>query len=88
MGEELREAFGPGGAAFFREGPRGRPHLDVRSANLRQLLGAGLDPARIFQADDCTACRTDLYHSYRREGAGAGRMVSFVGFEREPGPPA
>ena len=82
VGEELREAFGPGGGAFFRSGPRGRPHLDVRAANVRQLLSAGLDPTHIHQADDCTACRVDLYHSYRREGAGAGRMVSFVGFAR------
>jgi copper oxidase (laccase) domain-containing protein len=28
-------------------------------------------------------CRPDLYHSYRREGKGAGRMISFVGFGLE-----
>ena len=50
VGEELREAFGPGGEAFFRSGPRGRPHLDVRAANVRQLLSAGLDPSRIHHA--------------------------------------
>jgi len=80
VGPELQEAFGPGGAAFFRPGPRGRPHLDVRAANVRQLEEAGLRPERIHHVADCTYCRADLYHSFRREGKGAGRMVSFVGF--------
>ena len=80
VGEELREAFGPSGAASFRAGPRGRPHLDVRAANERQLLGAGLRAAALHHVADCTRCRGDLYHSYRRDGRAAGRMISFVGF--------
>ena len=31
-------------------------------------------------ADDCTACHPDRYYSYRRDGAGTGRMISFVGY--------
>jgi YfiH family protein len=81
VGAELREAFGPGGAVFFRPGPRGRLHLDVRAANVHQLVGAGLRPEAIHHVADCTRCRADLYHSYRRDGRAAGRMVSFVGFE-------
>jgi YfiH family protein len=82
VGEELREAFGPKGAAFFRPGPGGRPHLDVRAANVGQLVEAGLRPEAIHHVTDCTRCRADLYHSYRREGRVAGRMISFVGFAR------
>jgi YfiH family protein len=80
VGDEIRPAFGPGGAAFFRPGPRGRPHLDVRAANVRQILDAGVEEVRIHHLDECTACRPDLYHSYRREGRGGGRMISFVGY--------
>jgi len=80
VGEELREAFGPSGAAFFRPGPRGRPHLDLRAANLEQLVAAGLPARQIDHVRDCTACRADLYHSYRRDGPGAGRMINFVGW--------
>jgi YfiH family protein len=80
VGPELVEAFGPGGAAFFRPGPRGRPHLDVRAANAAQLRAAGLPDSRIHGLDDCTYCLADLYHSYRREGRGAGRMISYVGW--------
>jgi polyphenol oxidase len=79
VGEELRERFD---ARYFRPGPRGKSHLDVRAANTDQLLAAGLAPQNIHQAAHCTSCRTDLYHSYRREGQGGGRMVSFVGFAR------
>ena len=35
---------------------------------------------RIHRIVDCTYCRADLYHSYRREGRGAGRMINYVGF--------
>lgn len=80
VGDELRAVFGVGGAEFFRPGPRGRPHLDVRAANERQLREAGIPEARIHRVDDCTRCRADLYHSYRREGGEAGRMINYIGF--------
>jgi purine-nucleoside/S-methyl-5'-thioadenosine phosphorylase / adenosine deaminase len=80
VGEEVRDAFGAGAEGFFRPGPRGRPHLDVPAANRAQLLAAGLRAEAIHRVDECTLCQPDLYHSYRREGAGGGRMVSFVGF--------
>lgn len=80
VGEDVRTAFGPGGERLFRPGPRGRPHLDVRAANARQLEDAGVPPTRIHLVEDCTSCRSELYYSYRRDGAGTGRMISFVGF--------
>jgi YfiH family protein len=80
VGEDVRGAFGPGAKAFFRPGPNGRPHLDLRAVNQDQLQRAGILPERIHHVADCTFCHPDLYHSYRREGSGGGRMVSFVGF--------
>ena len=82
VGEELRAEFGPESGDFFRPGPRGKPHLDVRAANVRQLEQAGLTPDHIHHVADCTMCRADLYHSYRREGKGAGRMISFIGYSK------
>jgi polyphenol oxidase len=81
VGEELRDAFGAEADLVLRPGPNGRPHLDLRTANTRQLLGAGLPERSLFQLDECTFCRADRYHSFRREGRGAGRMISFVGFD-------
>jgi purine-nucleoside/S-methyl-5'-thioadenosine phosphorylase / adenosine deaminase len=87
VGDELRAAFEPGDADLFRPGRGGRPHLDVRAANVRQLVAAGVRPDRIHHVDECTSCRSDLYHSYRRDGRGGGRMISFVGYARcPPGP--
>ncbi len=87
VGDELRTAFmdavGPAAAAFFRPGPRGRPHFDLRAANVAQLARVGLDPHNLHQVDECTRCRADLYPSFRRDGPAAGRLLSFVGFARE-----
>jgi hypothetical protein len=80
VGEELRPAFGAAGEPFFRVGPSGKPHLDVRGANVRQLLEAGVAAENVLHLAECTRCRPELYHSYRRDGPGAGRMISYVGF--------
>jgi YfiH family protein len=53
--------------------------LDLRKANRAQLLAAGLRDTNIFVSDLCTACRRDLLFSYRKEGAGTGRMLSAIG---------
>jgi purine-nucleoside/S-methyl-5'-thioadenosine phosphorylase / adenosine deaminase len=81
VGDDVREAFGAGGDPFFRPGPRGRPHLDVRAANRAQLLEEGLREENIATVAHCTFCAADAYHSYRRDGKAAGRMINFVGFE-------
>jgi YfiH family protein len=81
VGEELRTAFGSAAEGLFRHGPRGRPHFDLRLANARQLEASGVKPACVGHVAECTFCVRDAYHSFRREGAGAGRMLSFVGFE-------
>jgi YfiH family protein len=52
--------------------------LDLPKANRAQLLTAGLCDANIFVSELCTACRRDLLFSYRKEGAGTGRMLSAI----------
>jgi len=80
VGDELRTAFGPDGDRFFRPGARGRPHLDVRAANVAQLEHAGLRPGSIFHVAECTFCLPGPYPSYRRDGPGGGRMISVIGY--------
>jgi polyphenol oxidase len=63
--------------------------LDLRVANRWQLTAAGVLPKNITVSTLCTACRTDLFFSYRREGPsdggprtdwpGTGRMMAAVG---------
>lgn len=82
VGPEVEDAFGSSGRSFFITGPRGRPHLDLRAANKAQLLSLGLSAERIHSVAECTRCLADRYHSFRRDGTTAGRMISFVGYAR------
>ena len=59
--------------------PPPRVHLDLRAANLWQLLEAGVPPKNIYSSDLCTACRTGLLFSYRREGKISGRLMAVIG---------
>ncbi len=57
-------------------------HLDLPKANRAQLLAAGLRPQNISPSGLCTACRTDLFFSHRREGACSGRLLSVIGIRQ------
>ena len=60
----------------------GGPTSTSAPPTARQLMAAGLRESAIHDVADCTFCRAERYHSYRREGPGAGRMISFVGWRR------
>jgi copper oxidase (laccase) domain-containing protein len=53
--------------------------LDLAEANRLQLLDAGLSAKNIQVSPLCTACRTDLLFSYRKEKGVTGRMMAAVG---------
>lgn len=82
-----RDAFevGPEVAAQFdeahvvREGFE-RPHVDLVAACRARLLDAGLPETSIERVGGCTHTTADRYFSYRRDGAGTGQMMSFIGF--------
>jgi hypothetical protein len=56
---------------------------------LAQLAANGLSQAGValeeigFQAAACTACDPERFHSYRRDGAKAGRLFHFIAAVRE-----
>jgi polyphenol oxidase len=58
---------------------RARLHLDLAAVVQSQLTAAGLEPSAIHRSGCCTACHVDLFFSYRREGAQAGRMMAAIG---------
>jgi YfiH family protein len=58
--------------------PPPRVQLDLIAANRAILNDAGVAPERISSSDYCTACRTDLFFSYRREGS-TGRLMAAIG---------
>jgi hypothetical protein len=80
VGAEVRTAFearvGPVTAAAWSM--RGsRVVLDLRTAVAALASRAGL--ARVTVVGPCTRCSAD-YCSYRRDGAGAGRQASIIGW--------
>jgi copper oxidase (laccase) domain-containing protein len=69
VGEEVARRFGKDSA-----GP-----LDLAAENLRQLSRAGLPLSRIDLVGACTFCDVARFHSWRRDGERAGRMISYIG---------
>ena len=58
--------------------------LDLTAVAQDQLASVGVKPTNILIADYCTACRTDLFFSHRREGGSTGRQMAAIGI-RESG---
>jgi polyphenol oxidase len=52
--------------------------LDLIAANRAILLDAGVPAHQISASEFCTACRNDIFFSYRRERS-TGRMMSAIG---------
>jgi len=80
VGVEVRDAFeaaSPGVTASVWTPHGDRLLLDLRRA-VSLLLG-GLGVRQVAQAGPCTRCGSG-YYSYRRDGAGAGRQLSFIGW--------
>jgi len=61
--------------------PPPRVQLDLRASNRWQLIDAGVPEKQISVSDLCTACRTDLLFSYRREGTKTGRLMAAIGIK-------
>jgi YfiH family protein len=56
--------------------------LDLVAANRSQLIAAGVRAANIFSSPLCTACRTDILFSYRRERPHTGRLLGVIGIRQ------
>lgn len=54
-------------------------HLDLREANRRQLLAAGVPERQITAFTNCTACNPQEFFSHRAERGHTGRMMAVAG---------
>jgi YfiH family protein len=75
--EPLAAAFPESWRSWVTPAEPGRWMLDLWRANAEQLTEAGLGAERIDTLRLCTACRADLFYSYRR-GRGQGRLVAIA----------
>jgi YfiH family protein len=55
-----------------------KPHLDLWGATRDQLAGAGVPLQQIYVCALCTFDHPAVFHSYRRDGKNAGRLVAAI----------
>ncbi len=92
--ENLRAAIGPAiGSCCYQGGSQvarrlgitvTEPvHVDLAGINRRHLLQAGV--TNIWVSGECTFCRSERFFSFRREREQAGRMLSYIGWQKHDG---
>lgn len=81
VGEDVRQSFDQEGLSLdiFTPHPRhkGKYLLDLRAANLMQLLSLGVKRENIFSVDFCSHCSV-AHPSWRRDSEKESRMLSFI----------
>ena len=86
FGAEHRESFmarlGADAATAWRQDPADpeRSYLELRALCRLSLERAGVATAAIIELGPCTAEHPDELHSFRRDGAHAGRQLSYIGW--------
>jgi YfiH family protein len=78
VGEEVVQGIADD-EAIERRAEWPKPHLNLATANRRQLIEAGIPEAFIETSSLCTKCREDLFHSYRRDGKRMGHLLAVIG---------
>jgi YfiH family protein len=86
VGPELARRFSshPDAPAWFS--PHPRPRLDLWRATRDQLVRADVPQAQIHVCGLCTFDYPRLFHSYRRDGKNAGRLVAAIRSARDKTP--
>lgn len=78
VGPDLANRFSahPEGSAWFTHDAK--PHLDLWRATEDQLARAGVPRHQIHVCGLCTFDHPGVFHSFRRDGASAGRLVAAI----------
>ena len=63
---------------WFTPGAGDRHLLALSRANRDQLVGEGVPSESIYDVALCTKTHADMFHSYRADGASAGRMAAVI----------
>jgi hypothetical protein len=83
VGEDVASRFPP--SCIRRDGDG--VLVDLKRANLEQLLESGLRRELIEVSPLCTISEEALLHSYRRDGEQSGRMMAIIGILQSPATP-
>jgi YfiH family protein len=80
VGEDVAALF-PEGWIVREEGHN--PHLDLKGLNVHQLEQVGIPSENMEISDLCTIHEQSLLHSFRRDGAASGRMLTTIVLQEE-----
>ncbi|MBT3591019.1 MAG: peptidoglycan editing factor PgeF [Candidatus Marinimicrobia bacterium] len=59
---------------------KGKYWVDLLALAKKQLSELSINDANIYVDQNCTSCEIDHFHSYRRDGMKAGRMLALIGW--------
>lgn len=77
VGEEVAKEFD---AAFVRfDNEKQKYFVDLKAANLKQLMEFGIPSSQIEISEKCTMLNNGEYFSYRKEKGQTGRMLALIG---------
>jgi len=77
VGQDVAEQFS--GELTRKE--RGKIFVDLKAANVAQLVAAGVLPEKIEVSPHCTIGEPDMFHSFRRDRERSGRMMAVIGLK-------
>jgi len=66
---------------FVEEKENGKYRIVLQKMAFSQLMNSGFKNEYINIMPDCTFCDSEKYHSYRRNGKKAGRMIGLLGIK-------
>jgi len=81
VGHEVAEKFPDQHKRFDNE--KKKYFVDLKSANLSQLLSSGMKKENIEISKFCTIADNDKFFSYRKEKGFTGRMIAVIGLKKE-----
>ena len=76
VSEDVIDQFDP---KFYEEKGSGKYRVHLQKLAMTHCLESGFIENEITVLSDCTFCEQEKYHSYRRNGKKAGRMIGLLG---------
>jgi len=77
VGPEVSKLFN---YKFQQNGKKDKTQLDLQGVVVEKLVNMGIQSKNIIDVKECTCC-SDRYHSFRRDGDKAGRMIAMFGWQ-------
>ncbi len=67
---------------FYKQIKNNKYKVDLQAWAVKQLEESGIEKSNITVIKRCTFCLNNIYHSYRRNGTGSGRMYALIGWSK------